>query len=204
MSSTLLLGLAVTLGAYLLGSVSTAIVVCRLAGLPDPRTQGSGNPGATNVLRLGGRAPAAATLAGDFLKGLVPVLAARALGLPDAWVGAAMLGAFFGHLYPLYFGFQGGKGVATQLGVLAGMAWPVGLATALTWATVAAALRYSSLAALISAWATPAYTLWRTDSPALTLATLVIAAVITWRHRANIARLRAGTEPRIGRKAEIA
>lgn len=195
-------GLLLTVAAYLLGSVSTAIVVCRFAGLPDPRTQGSRNPGATNVLRIGGRVPAACTLAGDFLKGLVPVLAARALGLPDAWVGATMLAAFFGHLYPVYFGFAGGKGVATQLGVLAGMAWPVGLGTALTWAAVAAGLRYSSLAALISAWATPAYALYFTRSPALVVATAVIATVITWRHRANIERLRAGVEPRLGQRKE--
>lgn len=194
-----LLGLVLTLAAYLLGSVSTAIVVCRLAGLPDPRTEGSKNPGATNVLRLGGRIPAALTLAGDFLKGLLPVLAAHLLGAGELWIGATMLGAFFGHLYPLYFGFVGGKGVATQLGVLAGMHPLVGLATALSWALVAAGLRYSSLAALLSAWATPLYTYGLTASPALAATTALIAAVITWRHRANIARLRAGTEPRLGR-----
>ena len=195
-------GVVLTLIAYLLGSVSAAVVVCRLTGLPDPRTQGSGNPGATNVLRIGGRGPAALTLAGDFLKGLAPVLAAHALGLADVWIGAAMLGAFFGHLYPVWFGFQGGKGVATQLGVLVGMHALVGLGTALTWAAVAGALRYSSLAALISAWLTPGYTFALTGSWPLTGTTAVIAAVITWRHRGNIARLRAGTEPRIGRRKE--
>lgn len=200
--NALLPGLLLTLAAYLLGSVSAAIVVCRIARLPDPRTQGSNNPGATNVLRLGGRVPAAFTLAGDFLKGLVPVLAGHALHLGDGWIGAAMLGAFFGHLYPVWFGFQGGKGVATQLGVLAGMNGWVGLCTALTWAAVAGALRYSSLAALLSAWATPVYTFLLTGSALLTGATAVIAAVITWRHRTNIARLRAGTEPRIGQKKE--
>ena len=191
-----------TVIAYLLGSVSAAMVVCRLTGLPDPRTQGSGNPGATNVLRIGGRGPAALTLAGDFLKGLAPVLAAHMLGLSDVWIGAAMLGAFFGHLYPVWFGFQGGKGVATQLGVLVGMHALVGLGTALTWAAVAGALRYSSLAALISAWLAPGYTFALTGSWPLTGATAVIAAVITWRHRGNIARLRAGTEPRIGHRKE--
>lgn len=200
--NAILPGLLLTVAAYLLGSVSAAIVVCRLARLPDPRTQGSNNPGATNVLRIGGRVPAGFTLAGDFLKGLVPVLAGHALNLGDGWIGAAMLGAFFGHLYPVWFGFAGGKGVATQLGVLTGMAWPVGLGTALTWAAVAAGLRYSSLAALLSAWATPAYAFYFTGSGELVATTVLIAAVITWRHRANIARLRAGTEPRIGARKE--
>ncbi|GAB4356436.1 MAG: hypothetical protein Kow0073_13970 [Immundisolibacter sp.] len=196
----MLLSVALTVVAYLLGSLSAAIVVCRLLGLPDPRREGSRNPGATNVLRIGGKWPAFLTLAGDLLKGVLPVLAAQALGLPPWGLAAVMFAAFMGHLYPLYFGFSGGKGVATTLGVVLAMSPPVGLAACLTWLVTAAITRYSSLAALVSIGLTPLYTLLWTHQAALTLATALIAAILAWRHRDNIARLRAGTERRIGRK----
>ena len=195
-----ILSLALTVVAYLLGSLSAAIVVCRLLRLPDPRSAGSRNPGATNVLRIGGKWPAFLTLAGDLLKGVLPVLAAHALHLPPWGLAAVMFAAFLGHLYPLYFGFVGGKGVATTLGVVLAMSPPVGLATCLTWLATAAITRYSSLAALVAVGLTPIYTVLWTRQPALAVATLLIAVILTWRHRENIARLRAGTESRIGRK----
>jgi glycerol-3-phosphate acyltransferase PlsY len=195
-----LTSLGLTVVAYLMGSLSAAIVVCRMLGLPDPRTQGSRNPGATNVLRIGGKWPAFLTLAGDVLKGVLPVLAAHALHLPPVGLAAVMFAAFLGHLFPLYFGFAGGKGVATTLGVVLAMSPPVGLATCVTWLGMAAATRYSSLAALVAVGVTPVYTLLWTRQPALAVATALIALILTWRHRENIARLRAGTESRIGQK----
>ena len=195
-----MLSLTLTVVAYLLGSLSAAVVVCRLLRLPDPRTEGSRNPGATNVLRIGGKWPAFLTLAGDLLKGVLPVLLAHALHLPAWGLATVMFAAFLGHLYPLYFGFVGGKGVATMLGVVLAMSPPVGLATCLTWLATAAVTRYSSLAALVAAGLTPVYTFMWTRQPALALATLLIAAILIWRHRDNIARLRAGAETRIGRK----
>ena len=195
----MLLSIATVLAAYLLGSVSTAIVVCRLSGLPDPRSQGSRNPGATNVLRTGRKGAAIITLLGDSLKGLVPVLVAHALGLEPAWVAAVALAAFLGHLYPVYHGFQGGKGVATALGVLLGLNAFVGLATLATWLVVAALARISSLAALTAATLTPVYTHLLTGEFWYTIATVLLALLVYWRHRANVGRLLAGEEPRFGK-----
>ena len=135
---------------YLFGSISAAIIVCRLMGLPDPRTEGSRNPGATNVARLGGKKAAALTLAGDMLKGLLPVLAAHALQAGPLVLALTALAAFLGHLYPVFFGFQGGKGVATALGVTFGLHWMIGLLTAATWLATALLFRYSSLSALVA------------------------------------------------------
>lgn len=186
------------IGAYLLGSVSTAIIVCRLAGLPDPRTQGSRNPGATNVLRLGGKKAAAVVLLGDMLKGLAPVALAQSLGANDpapALVGAA---AFLGHLYPLFFRFQGGKGVATFLGVVLGLSWQVGLLTVATWLVMAALFRISSLAALTAALLTPLYLWWRHPATAQILIVAMMTVLLYWRHRSNIEKLLHGKENRIG------
>lgn len=191
-------------GAYLLGSVNSAILIARLWRLPDPRSQGSGNPGATNILRLGGRTPAALTLLGDVLKGVLPVLAARLLEAPPALLGAVMVGAFVGHLYPLFFGFRGGKGVATAFGALVAVAPPVAGATLFTWLLVALITRYSSAAALTAAWLTPLYTIALSGQPPLAMATVAIALMTTWRHRDNIQRLMAGTESRIGRRRAAA
>ncbi len=195
------LDILLILGAYLLGSVSSAIVVCRMMGLPDPRQEGSGNPGATNVLRVGGRKPAAITLAGDMLKGLLPVLAGQALGVSPLVLGLTGAAAFLGHLYPVFFGFRGGKGVATLLGVLFGFHWAAGAATAGTWLLVAKGFRISSLAALIATALAPLY-LWLLLGPQWDLIGITGAMVVLlfWRHRSNIQRLLSGEESLIGNK----
>ncbi|ABM63092.1 glycerol-3-phosphate 1-O-acyltransferase PlsY [Halorhodospira halophila] len=183
---------------YLIGSISSAIVVCRAMNLGDPRQGGSGNPGATNVLRLAGKVPAGITLLGDWLKGTLPVLLAWLATEDPVVASAAGLAAFFGHLFPVYFRFQGGKGVATGLGVI--LAWsPLALlATVVTWLAVAGAFRYSSLAAVVAFAMAPIYMLWLSASPVLTAATAILTAAIVWRHRENIVRLAAGEESRIG------
>ncbi|HNE01197.1 MAG TPA: glycerol-3-phosphate 1-O-acyltransferase PlsY [Plasticicumulans sp.] len=186
--------------AYLCGSVSTAILVCRLMGLPDPRSEGSRNPGATNVLRIGGRKAAAITLAGDFLKWLIPVLVARAFGQGPEVLAATAFAAFLGHLYPVFFGFQGGKGVATALGVMVGLSWQVALAALATWLVIARVWKISSLAALGAATLSPLYALLFGLPGAYALALLPMVALLLWRHRENIRRIRAGTESRIGDK----
>jgi acyl phosphate:glycerol-3-phosphate acyltransferase len=189
---------AVIVVAYLLGSISFAIVVSRFAGLPDPRSYGSKNPGATNVLRTGKRAIAALTLAGDALKGFVAVWIA--LLLEPGAAAYAGVAAFLGHLYPVYHRFQGGKGVATAAGVLFGLdAW-LGLGTLVTWIVIAGFFRYSSLASLLAALFAVFYSLWLFGLAPVTAAAAVIAALLAWRHRGNIARLAAGTEPRLGQK----
>ena len=182
---------------YLFGSVSTAIIVCRLMGLPDPRTEGSGNPGATNVARLGGKKAAALTLVGDMLKGLIPVLIAHAMHAGPVILAATALAAFLGHLYPVFFGFQGGKGVATALGVIYGLYWPVGLLTTAVWLSMALLFRYSSLAALISILLTPLGFLWLWPEPAIIIAMCVLTVLLYWRHRSNIANLLSGKEGKI-------
>jgi len=195
------LAIGLVIAAYLLGSVSSAIVVCRLLGLPDPRTQGSGNPGATNVLRVGGKKAAAVTLLGDLLKGLIAVLAAKWSGQGAPVLALAGLAAFAGHLYPVFFGFKGGKGVATALGVLFGFSWLVGLATVATWLVMAVLARISSLSALTAMALAPAYIWWLTgDRRWLVGASIVMTAVMFWRHRRNIANLLQGKESRIGHK----
>jgi acyl phosphate:glycerol-3-phosphate acyltransferase len=185
--------------AYLLGSISFAVLVSKLMGLPDPHTYGSKNPGATNVLRTGSKVAALLTLIGDSSKGAVAVLiAAQFLSAPVelALVGLA---AFLGHLYPVFHRFEGGKGVATAAGVLLALDWRVGAGTLLTWAIIAVFLRYSSLAALVAALFAPlgaAFLLgWEAGA-----VVLVMSAFMVWRHKGNIQRLLAGTEPRIGAK----
>ena len=184
-------------GAYLMGSIASAVVVARLMGLPDPRTQGSGNPGATNVLRLGGKKAAALTLLGDVLKGVIPVLAASLAGLPETGVALVALAAFLGHLYPVFFGFKGGKGVATAFGVLVAGAPLLGLAILATWLAVAFATRISSLSALTAAALAPLYAHWLGLAPVWTVVSAVIAVLVFWRHRSNIRNLLAGREGRI-------
>jgi glycerol-3-phosphate acyltransferase PlsY len=186
------------IASYLLGSVSFAIVVSRLMRLPDPRSYGSKNPGATNVLRSGKKAAAALTLAGDALKGFIAVALCQIL-VPEA-VAYAGLAAFLGHLYPVYHRFQGGKGVATAAGVLFGIDWRLGLGTVATWIIIVAFLRYSSLAALVAAAFAPFFTALLFGLNATFAAVLAMAALLVWRHRENIARLIAGTESRIGAK----
>jgi acyl phosphate:glycerol-3-phosphate acyltransferase len=186
------------LAAYLLGSISFAIVVSRLMRLPDPRSYGSGNPGATNVLRTGRLAAAALTLAGDMGKGwLAAWLSGRYL--PDA-MALAGLAAFLGHLYPVFYRFRGGKGVATAAGVLLGFNVWLGAGTLATWLVIAALLRYVSLASMIAALFAAFYAFWLFGWMHVPAAVAVMAALLVWRHRANIRRLAAGTESRLGQK----
>lgn len=180
---------------YLAGSISSAIIVCRLAGLPDPRTMGSGNPGATNMLRVGTKKHAAITLAGDFLKGLIPVLLAKLAGADLNLQISIGLACFLGHLYPVFFGFRGGKGVATAIGVILAASWAVGLAVVLTWLFVAKVMRISSLSALITFLLTPLYAWWLQPGQAWFLYVVItISILLFWRHRSNIRNLVAGTE----------
>jgi len=183
--------------SYLLGSVSSAIIVCRLMGLPDPRTQGSNNPGATNVLRIGGKKAAAITLIGDSLKGLIPMLAGHLLSAGPTVLAATGLAAFLGHLYPVFFGFRGGKGVATALGVQLGLYWPIGVAVAGIWLFVAKVLKISSLSALISMALAPVMVWLFWPEPVLVGTQVLISAILFWRHRSNIRNLISGTEDRI-------
>ena len=194
----MIIELSLTIGAYLIGSLSAAIIVCRLLGLPDPRTQGSRNPGATNVLRFGGKKAAAIVLLGDTLKGLLPVFVARLLQVDDNVLAAVALAAFVGHLYPLYYGFHGGKGVATALGVLLGVAWSVALAVVATWLMVAKVFRISSLAALIAAVLAPLLLWLDNASQPILIMGWVMSLLLLWRHRGNIQRLITGEEGRIG------
>ena len=192
--------LVVAVAAYALGSVSFAIVVSRLMTLPDPRSYGSKNPGATNVLRSGSKPAAVLTLAGDAAKGWLAVWLAW-LWLADPRAAAiAGIASFAGHLWPVYHRFQGGKGVATAAGVLFGIDWRVGLGTVATWLIIAVFLRYSSLAALVAAIFAPLATVFVLGFDERAVAVLAMALLLVWRHKANIARLLAGTEPRLGAK----
>ena len=196
----MIFALGLVLVSYLLGSVSAAVVVCKLLGKNDPRESGSGNPGATNVLRLHGKGPAIATLLGDIGKGVVPVLVARWLELGPLVVGACACAAFLGHLFPVFFGFRGGKGVATFVGVLLAISLQLGLCFIGGWLLVAAITRYSSLAALTATAAMPLVGL-ALDAPWPYVAAMaVMGGAIFYRHQANISRLLAGTEGRIGKR----
>jgi len=195
--------------AYLVGSLAFAVIVSRVMGLSDPRTFGSKNPGATNVLRSGNKPAAVVTLLLDALKGLLPVLLVRwygdAVGLAEGTVAMVALAAFLGHLFPVFFRFQGGKGVATFIGAVFGIDWMLGAATGLTWLIIAFFFRYSSLASLVAAVFAPVYFLlldrifWTADAPVV-MALFAMAVLLAWRHRLNIERLIAGTESRLGAK----
>lgn len=199
----------VALAAYVLGSLSFAVIVSRVMGLNDPRTFGSKNPGATNVLRSGSKLAAALTLFLDAFKAWLPVMLVQWFGEPyglgDGTMAFAGLAAFVGHLFPVFFRFVGGKGVATALGMLLAINWVLGLVVALTWALVAYVSRYSSLAALVAAAVTPVYyvlgggSAWVMDK-SVVLAVTLMAALLIWRHGANISRLLKGAEPKIGKK----
>lgn len=185
--------------AYLLGSISSAVVVARLMGLRDPREVGSRNPGATNILRYGGKTAAMLTLAGDLLKGAIPVLVARALTEDAVILALTGFGAFLGHLLPVFFGFRGGKGVATALGVWLALNLWVGLALIGTWITMAFLFRYSSLAALTASVMAPLYVAWLSPGAPYLAVMVVMSAILIFRHRSNIRNLLAGTEAKIGR-----
>lgn len=190
--------------AYLIGSLSFAVIVSKVFGLPDPHTYGSGNPGATNVLRTGNRLAAVLTLIGDGAKGWLAVFLARAFawrfGVDDLGIAAAALAVFVGHLWPVFFRFQGGKGVATAAGILFALDWRIGLGTLATWLIIAFFFRYSSLAALAAALFAPFFTALVLGFNVYAAAVLAIAALLVWRHAENIRKLVAGTESRIGQK----
>ena len=194
-----------TLAAYLIGSLSFAVIVSRLMGLNDPRTYGSGNPGATNVLRSGNKAAAILTLLLDALKGFVPVFLVKEFGAPygldEGTLALVAVAAFLGHLWPVFFRFKGGKGVATAAGVLLGLNPWLGLATFATWIIIAAFTRYSSLAALVAAVFAPFYQVLIWGSGAVAMAVFVMGALLVWRHSGNIQKLLKGTESKLGQKA---
>ena len=202
---------AAVLGAYLIGSLSFAVIISRVMGLSDPRSYGSKNPGATNVLRSGNKLAAVATLLLDAVKGWLPMALlqwkGREFGLGDGALAAVGLAAFLGHLYPVFFAFKGGKGVATAAGVLFGVHWLLGLAGLGTWLLVAYLSRYSSLSALITAVAAPLYyllgdrELWYADKSVL-LMLVVMGALLVYRHRENIGKLLQGKESEIGAKSK--
>jgi len=183
--------------AYLIGSISSAVLVARARGMPDPRTVGSGNPGATNILRQGDKAAAALTLVGDLLKGLLPVLLARSVDAGPSLVAMVGAAAFLGHLYPVFFGFRGGKGVATALGVYLGVSIWTGLAVIVTWIASALVFRFSSLAAVLAAIGAPLFVWWWLRELPYLVMSLLLTALLLWRHRTNIRRLLRGEEDRI-------
>lgn len=201
--------LLAVIAAYLVGSLSFAVIVSRSMGLNDPRTYGSKNPGATNVLRSGSKAAAVVTLLLDAFKGWLPVMLVKWFGQPyglgDGTMAMVGLAAFLGHLFPVFFRFVGGKGVATALGVLLAINWVLGLATLVTWVLIAAFFRYSSLASLVAALFAPLYYLfgdgvvWALDK-SVVLTTSVMSLFLIWRHAENIGRLVKGTESRLGKK----
>jgi len=174
--------------------------MCKLFSLPDPRSQGSGNPGATNVLRFGGKKIAILVLTGDIIKGLIPVLIANYVSLSAAGIALVGVAAFLGHLYPVFFNFQGGKGVATALGVLLGISWLLGAAIIVTWLATAMIFRISSLAAITATISAPFITWFILPGPAYVAATSLMGVLLLMRHKSNIKNLLQGTEPRIGEK----
>ena len=180
--------------AYLVGSISSAIIICRLMGFPDPREQGSGNPGATNVMRIGGKKAAAITLLGDLLKGLIPVYAANLFGVSVDLLAVIGLSAFMGHLYPVFFRFKGGKGVATSIGVLLGFSWLLGFAFIGTWLLIYKVGKISSLSALCASVLSPIYAWFMLGDVFIVGASAVMMAFLLWRHKSNIQRLIAGEE----------
>jgi glycerol-3-phosphate acyltransferase PlsY len=207
-TTTPILPLLAALVAYLIGSLSFAVIVSRTMGLSDPRTYGSGNPGATNVLRSGNKAAAVLTLLLDALKGYVPVALAVFFGprhgLGEGTVALVALAAFAGHLWPVFFRFQGGKGVATAAGALLGIDPLLGGATLATWLIIAFFFRYSSLASLVAAVFAPFWQMLTVGFGPIALALIVMSLLLVWRHSGNIRKLVAGTESRIGQKAGAA
>jgi glycerol-3-phosphate acyltransferase PlsY len=193
----MILGIVLVVLGYLCGSLASAVIVCRVMKLPDPRKQGSGNPGATNVLRLGGKKAAALTLAGDVLKGAIPVLLAHLLSDSPTVLASTAVATIIGHMYPVFFQFKGGKGVATTFGAVAALVFPVALFMGAVWVLTAMATRYASLASLAAAVAAPLFALVFIQQPATILALVIIAALLVYRHRENIQRLRDGVESEI-------
>ncbi|GGZ45466.1 glycerol-3-phosphate 1-O-acyltransferase PlsY [Shewanella chilikensis] len=195
--STMVLTPMMIVAAYLLGSISSAVLVCRLKGLPDPRGKGSGNPGATNVLRIGGTWAAAMVFFFDMLKGALPAYTAYLMGIDAVWLGVIAIAACLGHIYPIFFGFKGGKGVATALGAMAPIGEGLALCLMGTWLVVVLLTRYSSLAALVTALLAPLYTWWLDDR--FTLPVAMLSTLIIVRHKDNIRRLLKGEESKVSR-----
>jgi len=188
--------------AYLIGSISTAIITCKIMGIEDPRNTGSNNPGATNVLRHGGKKAAIITLLGDMLKGLIPVIIISQIQTDPLIIALVGLFALLGHIFPVYYGFKGGKGVATYYGVILGMNWLVGLIALAIWLVIAKLLKISSLSALVSVFFTP-FILWHfSQSIELTSAVVLMTALVFWRHKKNINSLLQGSEAKIGKSAK--
>ena len=194
MLETLTLPIAAIVAAYLIGSLSSAIILCKLAGLPDPRSEGSGNPGATNVLRIGGKKLAATVLFIDVVKGLLPVAMVSLAGLDLVWVTATAFAVFLGHLYPVFFQFNGGKGVATALGGFLALSPPLGAAILLSWLFVFIISRISSLSAIIAASLAPLYSMWLINSLEARWIIFVMTTMLLIRHKSNIKRLLSGGE----------
>lgn len=191
----LFLALCIFIAAYFFGSISSAILICKLRGLPDPRTQGSKNPGATNVLRMSNKPTALAVLIFDVLKGAIPVYGAYKLGVEPLYLGFIAISACLGHMYPVFFNFKGGKAVATAFGALAPISWGFALALIVTWIFVAKTTRYSSLAAIVTVSLAPLYT-W-VLKPLYTNSVTMLAVLILFKHRDNIVRLLKGTEDKL-------
>jgi len=194
----MIIPISLIIAGYLLGSIASAVIVCKIMGLQDPRTLGSGNPGATNVLRQGKRSAAILTLLFDLLKGTLAVWLAQFLS-NEMWVWASVaIAAVVGHLFPVFFDFKGGKGVATGFGVFLALSWQVALLMLITWLIIAFVFRYSSLAALITSLLAPFYMFLFNQSWTLILATFLISVLMIWRHQNNIINLLRGTEQKIG------
>jgi len=197
-NTTIILLIAITL-AYLCGSLSSAILICRWLNYPDPRSQGSNNPGTTNVLRIAGKKAAIFTLLGDALKGFLPVLIAKLFGFTDIELALIACAAFLGHLYPIFFQFKGGKGVATAFGACTALAWPIGIILLSCWLIIATITRYSSLAAIITATITPiAVGYFLTPNSGFIIAAMSL--LLIYRHKNNINKLLKGEENKIGKK----
>jgi len=193
----MLINILFILVTYLIGSLSSAIIVCKVWGMPDPRSKGSNNPGATNVLRIGGKIPALITLVGDGLKGLLPTLIAAQLDLPLWAIGSVMLAALLGHIFPVFFGFKGGKGVATAMGAFLGLYWLLGTVLIAVWALVIAITRFSSLGAIVATLIAPLLAWFLLQDLVITTAISVMALVLLLRHKDNIVRLCCGKEAKI-------
>ncbi len=193
----MLINILLIFSAYLLGSISAAIIVCKTLGLSDPRTGGSGNPGTTNVMRLYGKKAAFLTLVGDIFKGIIPVLLAKVIVNSEFIIAICGLATFLGHIFPIYFKFEGGKGVATLIGILFATHWLLGVSYIITWILTALIFRYSSLAALIAALPIPIYSYFIEHNNQYTISFAVIAIILFWRHKPNIYNLLNGKEDKI-------
>ncbi len=191
------INIAFILCAYLIGSLSSAIIVCKICQLPDPRSKGSNNPGATNVLRIGGKLPAIVTLLGDGCKGFLPTLLAVQFGLPAWVIAGVMLAALIGHIFPIFFGFKGGKGVATAMGAFLGLYWLLGLILISIWALVILITRISSLGAIVATICAPFIAWFLLYNPTIVLAIVAMSILLLWRHKENIRRLWLGKENKI-------